>query len=121
MSEKFLPNCHDSELDKMYYNDVENGNKIYECRINDKKRKNMKIGDHWKFSLKGDKNMCFETIIIDKKEYISFEAAIKDTCLNQLLPNIITQDEAVKIYKEFPGYEENSKIYGVVVFKLQTV
>ena len=38
-----------SKLQEPYYTYIRDGIKIYEMRVNDEKRKKMKIGDIWKF------------------------------------------------------------------------
>ena len=74
-----------SKLQEPYYTYIKNGIKIYELRVNDEKRKKMKIGDIWKFKNANNKNLPeYNTKIIDKKIYKSFEEAIKKISLDKI-------------------------------------
>ena len=84
-----------SKLQEPYYTYIKNGIKIYEMRVNDEKRKKMKIGDIWKFkNANNEKLPEFNTKIIDKKIYKSFEEAIKKVGYKKLLPNCKSIEEA---------------------------
>jgi ASC-1-like (ASCH) protein len=113
-----------SKLQEPYYTYVRDGIKIYELRVNDEKRRKMKIGDIWKFkNANNEKLPEFNTKIIDKKIYKSFEEAIKKKGYKKLLPNCKSIEEAIKTYNAFDGgmYEVDAKKYGVVCFKLKVI
>ena len=65
----------------------------------------------------------FNTKIIDKKIYKSFEEAIKKVGYKKLLPNSKSISEAIKTYNAFDNgmYEVDAKKYGVVCFKLKVI
>jgi len=91
-------------------------------RVNDEKRQQMNVGDIWKFKHAVDETLPqYNTRIIDKKIYKSFEEAINETGYEKLLPNAKSKDEAIKIYNAFDNgnYELDAKKYGVVCFRLQ--
>ena len=46
-----------SKLQEPYYTYIRDGIKIYEMRVNDEKRKKMKIGDIWKFKNANNENI----------------------------------------------------------------
>jgi ASC-1-like (ASCH) protein len=113
-----------SKLQEPYYTYIRDGIKIYELRVNDEKRKKMKIGDIWKFkNANNEKLPEFNTKIIDKKIYKSFEEAIKKVGYKKLLPNSKSISEAIKTYNAFDNgmYEVDAKKYGVVCFKLKVI
>jgi ASC-1-like (ASCH) protein len=113
-----------SKLQEPYYTYIKDGIKIYELRVNDEKRKKMKIGDIWKFKNANNENLPeYNTKIIDKKIYKSFEEAIKKKGYKKLLPNSKSISEAIKTYNAFDNgmYEVDAKKYGVVCFKLKVI
>jgi ASC-1-like (ASCH) protein len=119
---EFEQNIFESKLQTPYYEYIKDGTKIYEMRVNDEKRQKMNIGDIWKFKHAVDETLPqYNTRIIDKKIYKSFEEAINETGYEKLLPNTKTKDEAIKIYNAFDNgnYELDAKKYGVVCFRLQ--
>jgi len=61
-----------SKLQEPYYTYIRNGIKIYELRVNNEKKKKMKIGDIWKFKNANNKNLPEYNY---KKIYKSFEEA----------------------------------------------
>ena len=122
IGERELKKVHEGKLQSPYYELVKSGEKKYEMRVYDEKRKAMKIGDIWKFIHNDNKDLPeFETIITDIKLYKSFEEAIEETGFQQLLPNAKSNEEAIKIYNSFGDYEKEAKIYGVVRFTLKVI
>jgi len=102
---------HTSSLQDIYFDEIKNGNKIYEIRINDKKRRQINIGDIWIF--KNNNNNEIKTVIKDKNIFSSFNDALKEYDLNKILPsekNMKIQ-EAIKIYNSLDNgyYEKNAK------------
>jgi len=113
-----------SKLQEPYYTYIRDGIKIYEMRVNDEKRRKMKIGDIWKFKNANNENLPeFNTKIIDKKIYKSFQEAIKKVGYKKLLPNCKSIEEAIKTYNAFDGgmYQVDAKKYGVVCFRLKVI
>ena len=113
-----------SKLQEPYYTYIKNGIKIYEMRVNDEKRKKMKIGDIWKFkNANNEKLPEYNSKIIDKKIYKSFEEAIKKKGYKKLLPNSKSISEAIKTYNAFDNgmYEVDAKKYCVVCFRLKVI
>jgi ASC-1-like (ASCH) protein len=102
-----------SKLQEPYYTYIKNGIKIYEMRINDEKRKKMKIGDIWKFKNANNEKLPEYNY---KKIYKSFEEAIKKKGYKKLLPNSKSISDAIKTYNYFDNgmYEVDAKKYGVV-------
>ena len=97
-----------SKLQEPYYTYIRDGIKIYEMRVNDEKRKKMKIGDIWKFKNANNENLLEYNC---KKIYKSFEEAIKKVGYKRLLPNSKSISEAIKTYNAFDNgmYEVDAK------------
>ena len=113
---------YSGKLRTPHYENIRDGRKIYELRIYDEKRKIMNVGDLWIFKHENNKNLPeIRTQIQEIRLFDSFENAIKNTELNKLLPEITNVEDAVNLYNDFPGFEENSKKYGVVRFLLSVV
>jgi len=68
-----------------------------------------------------DENFEAETRRIIK--YSSGSQCIEDACkdlgIENLLPGVSSIEEAVKIYNNFPGYEERIKKHGFVVIEIK--
>jgi ASC-1-like (ASCH) protein len=109
---------HIMKLQEQYYNSIKNGEKIFELRVNDEKRQQIKINDIIIFDY--DKNLL-QTEVVEIKKYNSFGEAIDDTNIQQLLPNNPTKIKATEIYENFNNgqYKIDAQTYGVVRFKLQ--
>ena len=112
---------HISSLEETYFNQIKNGDKIYELRVFDEKRRKIKNGDIWIFTNKNsneDNKIILQTLVKQINIYESFEEAINDTDISKLLPGIETNEKCLEIYNNFPEYEEKSKELGVVRFTL---
>lgn len=115
----YKPKMHEMKLSDPYYNQILNGDKVYEIRVNDEKRRNMNVGDIINITSKNDKTKNLKTVILDKIIFKNFYDAILDLDINQVLPGIKSIEDAVEIYHSFLNYnKENAKKYGVVVFHL---
>jgi ASC-1-like (ASCH) protein len=96
--------------------------KIYETRVNDPKRQQMKKGDIITISHNTKKSLKpYQVIISGRRKYKTFRATIKDSGVKKLLPDVNTIEQAIKTYESFPhdegSYKEGAKKYGVVRFK----
>jgi ASC-1-like (ASCH) protein len=105
-------------LDKEHYDNIEQGRKIYELRIFDKKRQQYKLKDTITFHNR-DTNDTINLSIIELTYFNDFSDALHLSNLKQILPDIISVDDAIKLYyglphKEFKTYESAEKHYGVI-------
>ena len=109
-------------LDQIYFNYILDGKKIYETRVYDKKRKEIKLLDIVLFKDR-DSNRNFKAKIIELSYFKDFETAIIDSGLKKVLPNARTIKEGVKLYESFPHSEGNFKKgaqkFGVLRMKFQ--
>lgn len=101
-------------LDTIYFDYIKNGIKLYETRIYDEKRQKIKLLDNVKFIDKNNKKRFFNAIITELSYFNNFKDAIEEVGVKKVLPNAKSVKDAVNIYNSFPGYEENSKKYGVL-------
>lgn len=107
----------ESSLQRKYFDEILLGKKVYELRVNDEKRRKIKVGDIIKFLCENDPYEHMYVNVSECKVYDSFESAIDDININKLLPGY-NRDEALEIYYNFPKYREMSKKHGVVCLKL---
>ena len=111
---------HESKLKDPHFDDIKNKKKIYEIRVYDEKRRKMHINDKWVFTHNDNNNKNpISTTITEIKIYKSFDEALDDTQLNDVLPHIMSKTEALKLYESFPDYKKDAEKYGVVRFKLK--
>ena len=108
------------KLSEPWYTLIKNGKKTVEGRIYDKKRKLLNVGDTLIFTDTNGKNEIVTTII-NLKVFKNFDKAIRYAKLKNVLPNIRTYKDGVKIYHSIPGYKKKEKKYGVVLifFKMK--
>ncbi len=110
---------HESKLQDPHYQNILDGKKIYEARVYDEKRRKIKVGDEYVFFHNDDETKkSIHTIITDILTFDNFGEAIESVGIENILPGESLED-GVKLYESFPGYRENAKKYGVVVYKLE--
>ena len=113
---------HNGKLKDPHFNNILEGKKLYELRVNDEKRQKMHDGDIWIFS-HNDKSDVepFATTIVEVTKYKSFEEALedKDVPFTKVIPDADTITDALKVYEGIDGYIDGAKKFGVVRFKLQ--
>lgn len=106
------------QLDKIYFHFIKNGVKLYEIRVYDEKRRNLKLLDIVTFYEKKTRE-TFEAEITELAYFDNFSAAISEVEFKQVLPNANSLDEAVGIYENFPGYKSGAAKYGVLRMKFK--
>lgn len=109
---------HIMKLREIYFNKIKDGEKIYEIRLNDEKRKLISIGDTLTFLKEPNHTETLETIVEELIHYNSFEEMT-----NSLDPYEIGFDNEEKqsiidIYHSFYSTEEEKK-YGVLAIKVK--
>tara|TARA_A100001015_G_C14831416_1_gene648742 strand:+ start:191 stop:553 length:363 start_codon:yes stop_codon:yes gene_type:complete len=109
-------------LDTIYFNFIKNGQKIYETRIFDDKRKEIKLKDIIIFKERGTKK-SFKTEVIELSHFSNFRDAIQDCGLKKVMPNAHSIDKAVELYESFPHdlgtYKVAAKKLGVLRFMIR--
>ena len=105
------------KLDTIYFNYIRDGKKIYETRVYDPKRQQIKLKDIVTFYDRGSKKK-FKAMITELSWFKNFKDAIQDAGLKKVLPNARSLDDGVKLYEKFPhsegSYKKAAKKYGVL-------
>ena len=115
---------HTWHLDDPHFDNIKNGKKIYETRIYDKKRKEIKLGDTIIFKHNEHHDIpSYKTIVVEIKLFDDFKTAIKDCGIRKVLPDSKSITDGVSMYENFPHgeggtFKDAAEKYGVVRFKL---
>lgn len=107
-------------LDEDIFEVVKNGTKNIECRLNDEKRRLLKIGDKLVFLKRPDDVEKIEAIVEDLKYYDNFNEIIKDYTIEEVYMKGYTKEEFIKLLERFYTNEDQNK-YGVVAIKYKKV
>lgn len=110
---KLLGNYHELKLQPEYYNYVLNGTKRIELRLNDEKRKLIKIGDTIKFLKEPDLNESFDVKVIDLLHYDSFDELFNDYDISFLADKSMTKEELKEVLEVFYTKEKQEQ-YGIL-------
>ncbi len=110
---------HEMKLKAIYFDLITTGKKIYEIRLNDEKRRQIKVGDTIIFK----KEPLLMDTIKAKVENLTYFQSFKEMLdilpLYQIGFQENTKDEVENIYHSFyPESEE--KQYGIVAIKIKT-
>lgn len=111
---------HTLNLNPIYFDLIKSGEKIFEGRLNDEKRKTFNIGDKITFYKEPEKTETMEAIILDKYLFESFDETANELDKSKLGFENNTKEEMINTYRSFYSKEDENK-YGVVVFKIKTL
>ena len=103
-------------LQPEYFNAIKNGNKKYELRLNDEKRKIIKKGDIITFLMEPDRINSIDTIVTDLIYFNNFSEIVENIDIN-LLASDKTKDDLIKDLNKYYPIEKQNK-YGVVAIKV---
>jgi ASC-1-like (ASCH) protein len=111
------------KLDTIYFDYIQSKVKLYETRVYDKKRQEIKLLDVVKFKDTGS-NRTFMGKITELSYCKTFKKAIEDVGIKKILPNARSLKEGIKIYESFPHgeggtYKDVAKKYGVLRMKFE--
>lgn len=110
---------HEMNLQDTYYKYIDNGTKRIELRVNDEKRRKIKIGDTITFTnLTTNEKLLVR--VVDLLYYDNFEKLIDDNDIAVLADKSITKEELLNILSEFYTKEEQEE-YGVVGIKIEKI
>ena len=109
---------HTLKLKPVYYDYILHGTKRIELRLNDEKRRKLKLGDTIKFLKEPNLTESFEAKIVGLLYYENFINLINDFDISLLADKSITKDDLLIALQEFYT-EEKQKEYGVVGIKLE--
>tara|TARA_B100000575_G_scaffold223070_1_gene183467 strand:- start:451 stop:807 length:357 start_codon:yes stop_codon:yes gene_type:complete len=116
----------DMKLESIYYDYIKKGIKLYETRVYDIKRQNIKLLDEVTFINKENNNQKFKAIITELSYFENFKNAIEEVGIKKVLPNAKSLKEGIHIYNSFPHgeggtFKEAAKKYGVLRMKFKII
>jgi len=104
---------YDMKLQKEYYNYIKNGTKRIEIRLNDEKRKQLKLDDIIRFHLLDNENEYLEVKVIGLLHYKSIESLISNHDMKLLTKEDMPKEELITIFNNIYSKDEQNK-YGVL-------
>ena len=107
------------KLQSKYFDKIKSGEKIYEIRLNDEKRKIIDVGDTIIFSRETDLKEKITTSVQDLVYFASFEEMAQTLPSKKIGFDNLDTKSIVDIYHTFYS-QENEKKYGVVAIKVKT-
>lgn len=111
---------HKMKLQPDYYDYMLYGTKKIEIRLNDEKRRLIKIGDEIKFLKEPNLTESFDTKVIDLLKYESFEEMFKDFDIEFLADKLVTKEELLNTLEQFYAKEKQAK-YGVLAIHIEII
>ena len=111
---------HEMKLKDIYFDKIKNEEKVYEIRLNDDKRKLIRVGDIIVFKREQELIECITTKVTDLIHFVSFEEMAKSLPLEKVGFENKGIKEVVEIYHQFYN-EEDEKNNGVLAIKVQVV
>lgn len=111
---------HKMKLQPKYFDYILNGTKRIEIRLNDEKRKKIKLGDKIKFLKETDLKESFEAQVIGLLKYNSFEELLRDYDISILSDANMTKDELISTLEQFYT-KEKQKQYGVLGIRIELI
>ena len=109
---------HEMKLKAIYFNKIKNGQKIYEIRLNDEKRKLIDVGDVIIFKKEPELTENLQTIVKDLVYFKSFKEMVDTLPLEKIGFENLSKDEVESIYYSFYSIENELK-YGVIAIKVE--
>ena len=110
-------NMHEMKLQPRYYDYILSGTKRIEIRLNDEKRKNIKVGDRIKFLKEPDLSDSFVAKVVDIYHCDSFLELFNDFDISLLADKSMDKEELLEELEKFYT-KDKQKMYGVVGIKL---
>ncbi len=111
---------YEMKLQPEYYNFMLNGTKRIEIRLNDEKRKKIKIGDTIRFLKEPELNDFFEAKVIGLLRYNNFIDMFKDFDISILADSSMTKSELLNVLEQFYSKEKQCK-YGVLGIRIELI
>jgi len=106
------------KLKEQYFNYIKYGNKMYEIRLNDEKRKKIKKGDFIEFQKEPFLEEKMTLMVDDVLQYGNFNELFNDIDIELLADSSITKEQLKSDLECFYPVEKQQK-YGVVAIKLK--
>ena len=109
---------HEMKLKEEYFNYILHGTKKIEIRLNDEKRKQIKLGDTIRFLKEPEKTESFDATVIGLLNYPNFNELFNDFDMSILCDKSYTKEKLLNVLEEFYTPEKQEK-YGVLGIKLK--
>lgn len=109
---------HEMKLQAKYFDYIKLGTKRIELRLNDEKRKEIKIGDKIEFLREPEKQEKMQVNVIGLINYNSFEELFKDFDISILSDSSMTKEELLNVLQKFYTIEDQDK-YGVLGIRFE--
>ncbi len=106
------------KLGKIPFEQIKNGTKTVELRLNDKKRSSLKIGDIINFSCVCDESLKISTEVVALHKYSSFEELFKTPLLEKSGFAGYSVKSAVECMRSYYTLEDEKR-YGVLGIELR--
>jgi len=107
-------------LDSDIFEVVNNNSKTIEARVNDEKRRKIKIGDKIIFLKRPDEIEKIEAMVEDLVYYKNFNDLVKDYNMEELYLKDIDKEDFIKLLKRFYSKKEIEQ-YGVVAIRFKKI
>ena len=111
---------HEMKLREEYFDKIKQGQKIYEIRLNDEKRRLISIGDVILFNKLPNLTEKLQVLVEDLLHFKSFKEMAHSLPLQEVGFENLSKDEVEKIYHKFYSLEDEKK-YGVLAIKIKLV
>lgn len=109
---------HEMKLKAVYFDKIKEGQKIYEGRLFDEKRRLISLGDLIEFKKEPELTEKLMARVVALLHFESFEKMAKNLPLAKLGFENETKDQVVEAYHQFYS-EQDEKEYGVVVIQVE--
>ncbi len=111
---------HSLGVQEKYYNLIMSGEKVYEGRLNDEKRRAIVVGDIITIQKDPERAESFDVRVVDKICFKNFLEMAENLGTKPLGFNDLSPEEVAKIYQEFYSTEKQLQ-FGVVAIGLKKV
>lgn len=111
---------HKMKLQPALYYAMLNGTKRIEIRLNDEKRKQIKISDIIEFLKEPDLKESFQTKVIGLLHYNSFADMFQDFDICLLAGETMTKEELMSALEQFYSKEKQAQ-YGVLGIRVELI
>lgn len=111
---------HKMRLLPEYFEYMKTGTKKLEIRLNDEKRKNIKIGDIVTFEKFDETQELLKTKVTNLYYYSNFNELIKENNITDLADKSVSKEKLINTLNEIYSKEEQDK-YGVVAIEIEII
>lgn len=109
---------HVMKLKSRYFDYMKNGTKRIEIRLNDEKRKLIKVGDTITFLKEPELTDKLNTKVIELLKYDNFDDMFNDIDISLLADKSMSKEELINVLEEFYT-KEKQKEYGVLGIRIE--